>query len=109
MPQLGPMEIMVILVVALLVLGPTKLPDAAKQAGKALAEFRQWSTGIKAEMKDAVRDVDPRFAAPDYGRQVPRPAGDVVDARPSAPAPAAVDGDGGPKPPSQFPDGQSFS
>jgi sec-independent protein translocase protein TatA len=106
MPQLGPMEIMVILVVALLVLGPTKLPEAAKQAGRALAEFRQWSGGIKAEMKDAVRDVDPRFAAPDYGRQVPRQAGDVVDARPSAPA--VADGDG-PKPPSQFPDGQSFS
>src|SRR4051812_43264890 len=108
MPQLGPMEIMVILVVALLVLGPSKLPDAAKQAGRALAEFRQWSGGIKAEMKDAVRDVDPRFAAPDYGRQVPRrQAGDIVDARPTAST--VTEGDDGPKSPSQFPDGQSFS
>ena len=48
------MEIMVILVVALLVLGPKKLPEAGRQVGKAMAEFRRWSTEIQGEMRSTI-------------------------------------------------------
>jgi Tat protein translocase TatB subunit len=41
MGSLGAPEILVILVVALLVLGPNRLPEAARQAGRALAEVRR--------------------------------------------------------------------
>src|SRR5206468_2744268 len=62
MPSLGPMEIMVILVVALLVLGPKKLPEAGRQVGKAMAEFRRWSNEIQGEMRSAVStDVGPDY------------------------------------------------
>ena len=37
----GPLELMVILVVALIVLGPKRLPEMARNLGKGLREFRQ--------------------------------------------------------------------
>jgi sec-independent protein translocase protein TatA len=51
--SLGPAEILVILVVALLVLGPTKLPEAARSVGKAMAEFRRMTSGFESEVRDA--------------------------------------------------------
>ena len=41
MPQLGPLEIAVVLLVALLVFGPDRLPQMAKQVGGALRELRR--------------------------------------------------------------------
>jgi Tat protein translocase TatB subunit len=57
--SLGPAEILVILVVALLVLGPTKLPEAARQVGKAMAEFRRVTSGFQAEVRDAFQEPTP--------------------------------------------------
>jgi sec-independent protein translocase protein TatA len=37
----GPLELMVILVVALIVLGPQKLPEAARSVGKGMRELKQ--------------------------------------------------------------------
>jgi Tat protein translocase TatB subunit len=56
--SLGPAEIIVILVVALIVLGPNRLPEAGRQVGKALAEVRRWSQGFKSEVQN-VLDTDP--------------------------------------------------
>ncbi|RQD58444.1 MAG: TatA/E family twin arginine-targeting protein translocase [Desulfonatronovibrio sp. MSAO_Bac4] len=44
---IGTTEILVILVVALLVLGPKKLPEIARSLGKTLAEFKKVSTDVK--------------------------------------------------------------
>lgn len=55
MGSIGAPEILVILVVALLVLGPTRLPEAARQAGRVLAEMRRISSGFQAEMRDAMQ------------------------------------------------------
>src|SRR5437660_12728798 len=52
--SLGPAEILVILVVALIVLGPKRLPEAGRQVGKALAEIRHWSTTVQDEIRDAL-------------------------------------------------------
>ena len=40
MPNIGPMEILIVAVIALLVLGPKRLPDAGKSLGKGLREFK---------------------------------------------------------------------
>lgn len=56
MLNVGTPELLVILVVALLVLGPTRLPGAARQVGKALGEVRKLSNGFQAEMRDAMRE-----------------------------------------------------
>jgi sec-independent protein translocase protein TatA len=41
MPNVGPLELIVILVIALLVLGPRRLPDAARAMGRGVREFRE--------------------------------------------------------------------
>ncbi len=46
---IGWSEILVILVIALLVLGPTKLPDIAKGLGKGLREFRRAMSSLDEE------------------------------------------------------------
>jgi Tat protein translocase TatB subunit len=50
---IGIPELMVILVVALIVLGPRRLPEVAKALGKALAEFRRATSDITEELSNA--------------------------------------------------------
>jgi TatA/E family protein of Tat protein translocase len=56
-PSLGPLEILVIFIVALLVFGPNKLPELARQVGKGLAEFRKVQHHLKGELDDAIHSV----------------------------------------------------
>jgi sec-independent protein translocase protein TatA len=42
---IGPMEVIVVLVIALLVIGPKKLPDMAKSMGSGVREFRDSIAG----------------------------------------------------------------
>jgi Tat protein translocase TatB subunit len=48
------MEILAILVVALIVLGPKRLPEAGRQIGKALAEVKRWSNNMQNEIRDVI-------------------------------------------------------
>jgi Tat protein translocase TatB subunit len=52
---IGMPELIVILVVALVVLGPTRLPELARTLGKAMAEFRRQTTDIMDEFQTQVR------------------------------------------------------
>jgi sec-independent protein translocase protein TatA len=53
----GPLELLLILGLALLVLGPARLPDAARSAGKAVRDFREaLSSGEHDEDEFAVDD-----------------------------------------------------
>lgn len=63
MPNLGPMEILVVLIVALIVLGPKRLPEAGRQVGRAVAEVRRWSNSMQAEVR-AVLDQDEEAPPP---------------------------------------------
>ena len=47
-------EIVFLLLLALIVLGPEKLPDAVRRFGKAYAEFKKMSTGFQSELKTAL-------------------------------------------------------
>jgi Tat protein translocase TatB subunit len=51
-------ELLVILVVALLVLGPKRLPEVARTLGKGLAEFRKATADITEELRDAQRSLE---------------------------------------------------
>lgn len=44
--QIGPMEIVLVLVIALLVLGPKRLPEAGRSIGKGMREFKDSISGI---------------------------------------------------------------
>ncbi len=46
------------MLVALIVLGPSKLPEAARKVGQAMNEFRRMSSGFQAELRDALDPVD---------------------------------------------------
>jgi Tat protein translocase TatB subunit len=54
--NVGTPELLVILLVALIVLGPNKLPEVARQIGKAIGEVRRLGAGFQAEMRDAMQE-----------------------------------------------------
>ena len=52
MGNLGMPEIMMIMLLALLLFGPKKLPEIGKQVGKALGEFKRASNDLKRSIQD---------------------------------------------------------
>ena len=106
--SLGGPEIIVILIVALLVFGPHRLPDIGRQLGKAIREFRKIEQTVKTEISQALDlDAEPETAdtrAPYYGDPTNVPdgvapernePGAVADADDHAPIPAEFLEDGG--------------
>lgn len=92
--NIGGGELLVILLVALLVLGPDKLPEAARKMGNVTAELRRMSSGFQRELREAM--VDPtETAARERGRAVTSPPPSAATTSPPD-APAA--GSGGPPP-----------
>ena len=81
MPTPGPLELVIILVIALLVLGPGKLPDVGSALGKSLREFRKAAGDIQEATKI---DMSPLGSA-----QPAAPATPATPAAPVTPAPAA--------------------
>jgi Tat protein translocase TatB subunit len=53
MLNVGMPELALILVVALVVLGPKQLPEIARMLGKAMAEFRKATSGLNQELENA--------------------------------------------------------
>ncbi len=49
MPTIGPVSLILIILVALLVFGPSKLPELGKAFGKTLREFKQATNGLVDE------------------------------------------------------------
>ena len=97
---IGMPELLVIMVVALIVLGPKRLPDVAKALGKGLAEFRKATADLTGELRGAqdliereARDAE-RTSRQRGGAQGPPQA--VAQPPPGAPvAQAAADPVGG--------------
>jgi TatA/E family protein of Tat protein translocase len=89
---IGAPELLVILVVALLVLGPKRLPEVAKALGKGLAEFRRATSDLTDELRGATSLIEreareaERASRPRPSER-PLPAG--VEQRAAAPAPPA--------------------
>jgi sec-independent protein translocase protein TatB len=88
MGNLGLTEIMVVLIVALIVLGPNRLPGAARQLGKALQEFRRVSNDFQTEVRDAFSEpgvyAPPPTASP---AAAPQPTDATGTPPPGAPSP----------------------
>ncbi|HKA93400.1 MAG TPA: twin-arginine translocase TatA/TatE family subunit, partial [Acidimicrobiia bacterium] len=83
LPQIGPLEILVVLVVALVVFGPSKLPELGRQVGRGYREFRKFQQGIRDDIEDAFRDDEGHELegqADDATRQI-----EASDRDPSAP------------------------
>ena len=54
--QVGPAEILVVLVIALLVFGPAKLPEVGRQVGRAMKEFRQFQQTMSRDISEVFAD-----------------------------------------------------
>jgi TatA/E family protein of Tat protein translocase len=52
--SVGPTEIILIFIIALLVFGPKKLPEIGKSVGKAIREFKKASDEIKGRIEDEI-------------------------------------------------------
>ena len=78
--NIGGAEFLVIALVALLVLGPDKLPEAARKVGNVTSELRKMSQGFRTEFKQALDDPL-EAAARERGNKVapPRATPVVVD------------------------------
>jgi sec-independent protein translocase protein TatA len=60
LPGIGPMELIVVLVIALIVFGPKRLPDLGRSLGGGMREFKNSITG--AGERDELPASDPAHA-----------------------------------------------
>jgi sec-independent protein translocase protein TatB len=97
-------EIVFLLLLALIVLGPEKLPEAVRRFGKAYAEFKKMSTGFQSELKTALDEPmrEMRETADAFKKAVnfdfdadgePVPVVDVADAQAESEDSASDEGD----------------
>lgn len=75
---IGMTELLVILAVALIVFGPSRLPELARSLGRAMNEFKRASTDLRQTLHEATQE-----------QAAPAPVPPVI-APPAAPAPAAA-------------------
>ena len=106
MPQIGPMEIMVVAIIALVVFGPEKLPELARTLGRYASELRRVAGDVRSEFdlgfEDEVQDEKPapkrnkplptRSDSPNAGSERYAPSGPgSAEASPGAEAPGSTD------------------
>lgn len=71
MPNVGPLELAIVLVIALVIFGPKRLPDLGKSLGSGMREFKDSLTG-KDEDEDEDEDEQPSIQA-----AAPQPAAEA--------------------------------
>lgn len=86
---IGPMELVVIVVVALLIFGPQRLPEFARTLGKGLAEFRRASNDLRQslaldELQNDLRKTMNQATSPPPAVSRPAQAGDTLPPGPGA-------------------------
>ena len=88
---LGPVELIIVLVIALLVLGPGKLPDVGAALGKSIKEFRKAATDVEEATKLDVTPISPTSTATPapIAQAAPTPAPVAASAPVAAPVPEA--------------------
>jgi sec-independent protein translocase protein TatA len=96
--NLGAPEILVILVVALLVFGPHRLPEIGRQVGGAMRELRKMQDSVKSELQAVMQEDAPSYEANTIKPVSATPSevsASALDAPTTGPAPvpaAEVDG-----------------
>lgn len=57
--RLGPVELILILIIALVIFGPSKLPQIGRSLGEAIQEFKKGSRAVNDELNNIVSDTKP--------------------------------------------------
>jgi Tat protein translocase TatB subunit len=98
--NIGMPELLVILTVALIVLGPKRLPEIARALGKAMAEFRKATSGLTEELENAraMLEEEARKASEPPPPRVTPAIGAEPKAAASAPERGSESPGGGPAP-----------
>lgn len=88
MPTPGPVELIIILVIALIILGPGRLPDVGSALGKSIREFRKASSDIQESVKVDI-STTPTAAPPQAPVAAPpqAPVADTSELPVAEPAP----------------------
>jgi TatA/E family protein of Tat protein translocase len=89
---IGMTELLVILVVALIVFGPSRLPELARSLGRAMHEFRRASSDLRASFQDAIEPVPPKPPAAAPGIAAPAAQPGPIDSPAAGAAPPAAIG-----------------
>lgn len=80
---IGFQELLIIAIIALLIVGPKKLPDLAKTLGKGFSEFRRASEDITDDLKQAMQSDEESKNNPssktDHKEQKPAATKDTTD------------------------------
>ena len=58
MPNIGPTELIIVLVIALVILGPKRLPQAGRSLGQGMREFKDSLTGSGAQTAEEPKAVE---------------------------------------------------
>lgn len=93
---IGTPELVVIIIVGLIILGPNKLPEIMKSVGKGIAEFRRMSTDVKRTLETEIDRADQERRKEEAKRElfpdgVPEDKPRTAEAAPAA-SPAPTDG-----------------
>ena len=56
---IGPMELAIVAIIALIVLGPKRLPDAGRSLGRGMREFKEAVTGSKKDEAAEIEEIIP--------------------------------------------------
>jgi sec-independent protein translocase protein TatA len=84
MPNVGPFEVAIVLIIALIVFGPKRLPELGKSLGKGIREF-------KGSISGEHDDEAPKQAAPPAEIESPQPPPPPSESAPAEDEPVAHD------------------
>ena len=105
MGSVGTPEILLVLVIALLLFGPTKLPELGKSLGRAIREFKKASAELQETIEREVDEVKRQASDAPAGGSTSRgsdlPAGALPPPSTPMPAPPAPASDKEPPPPTE--------
>jgi sec-independent protein translocase protein TatA len=65
--SIGPLELVVVLVIALIVLGPKKLPEVGRSIGHGMREFKDSLAGTSRDDEDEVHTLEAHDPPPPRG------------------------------------------
>ena len=87
MPSIGPFELIIILVIALVIIGPGRLPDVGAALGKSIREFRKASSDLTEATRVDTAPQPATTSTPTPGSNTTPPPADTPLPPSAAPAP----------------------